>query len=260
MIRLVICNQKGGVAKTTTSLCVARQMAENGMRVLLIDTDSQGSLATSLAVTFKESIYEFLINGERLEDCVSKIHPKIDLLPSSRKTIELEGILSSRIGREMTFVHALKPIEGAYDAILIDVAPSITLLQNCALLYAKRALIPLGLDLLSLQGSYAALQSIWSLNSMFETNIKAIGFLPVMVNKRLAMTQVILDSLANSQEGKADPVPTMAGIPVDTVVQKASLGRKFLMDYDSASKACQAYTVATEQIVEYFARESKVVA
>src|SRR3954464_2154874 len=138
MIKLVIANQKGGVAKTTTSLSLARAFAERGLKVLLIDTDSQGSLATALGLKVTNSLYHFLISNYRFKDCILPAHPNVDVLCSTRETIEAEGILTPRPGRELIFQVTLAPVEKDYDVILIDVAPSITLLQSCAMMYAQQ--------------------------------------------------------------------------------------------------------------------------
>ena len=249
MIKLVVCNQKGGVSKTTTTLCMARRFADRGLKVLLIDTDSQGSLATSLGIKFTNSIYHFLINNYRLQDCVNQVHPNIDVLCSTRQTIEVEGILTPRPGRELIFKTMLEPVESAYDAVIIDVAPSITLLQSCALMYAQQALIPLTMDPLSLQGAYAVLQTAWSLNSLFKASIKAVAILPVMVDKRLAMTDLIYQSIDTIS--KEQSLPILHSIRVDSTVQKASRSKQFLQDFDPKCKAVEDYRIATDELLEY---------
>jgi chromosome partitioning protein len=249
MIRLVVCNQKGGVSKTTSALCMARCFADKGLRVLLIDTDSQGSLATSLGIKFTNSLYHFLVNNYRLQDCVNKVHDNIDVLCSTRQTIEVEGILTPRPGRELIFKTMLTPVEDQYDAVLIDVAPSITLLQSCALMYAEQAVIPLTMDPLSLQGAYAVLQTAWSLNSLFRASIKAVAILPVMVDKRLAMTDLIYQSIDTI--AKEQSLPILHGIRVDSAVQKASRSRKFLQDFDPKCKAIEDYRIATDQLLDH---------
>ena len=233
MIRLVVCNQKGGVSKTTTTLCMARCFADMGLKVLLIDTDSQGSLATSLGIKFTNSIYHFLVNNYRLQDCVNQVHEKIDVLCSTRQTIEVEGILTPRPGRELIFKTMLEPVESQYDAVIIDVAPSITLLQSCALMYAQQALIPLTMDPLSLQGAYAVLQTAWSL----------------MVDKRLAMTDLIYQSIDTIS--KEHSLPILHSIRVDSTVQKATRSKQFLQDFDPKCKAVEDYRTATEQLLDH---------
>jgi chromosome partitioning protein len=249
MIKLVIANQKGGVAKTTTSLSFARSFADRGLKVLLIDTDSQGSLATALGLKGAHTLYNFLISNYRFKDCVVAAHPNIDVLCSARDTVEVEGILLPRPGRELIFQVTLSPVEETYDVIIIDVAPSITLLQSCAMMYAQQILIPLTMDPLSLQGAFAALQTSKSLNTLFKANIRPVGILPVMVDRRLQMTDLIFESI--NAIAKEHEIPVLPNIRTDSTVQKASRARKFLLDYDSKCKAAEDYRLASEQLLEH---------
>lgn len=249
MIKLVIANQKGGVAKTTTTMNLARHFAERKLKVLLIDTDSQGSIATALGLKVTNSLYHFLITNYRLKDCVVSPHPNIDIICSTRDTIEVEGILTPRPGRELIFQVLLGPIEDQYDVVLIDVAPSITLLQSCAMMYTQQILIPLTMDPLSLQGAFAALQTARSLNTLFKASIRPAAILPVMVDRRLQMTDLIFDSLkAISQEHE---VPILPSIRTDATVPKATRSKQFLLDYDPKCKAAEDYGAACEELLTH---------
>lgn len=248
MIRLVIANQKGGVAKTTTAINLARHFAGRGHRVLLIDTDSQGSIATALGLKIVKSLYHFAIHNVPLAECVVKAHPLVDVLCSTRQTVEVEGILTPRPGRELIFQTLLGPVENSYDVIMLDVAPSITLLQSCAMMYAQQVLTPLTMDPLSLQGAYAALQTAGSLNTLFKTNIQPIAILPVMVDRRMQMTDLIFESLeAIAQEHK---IPILNAIRTDATVTKSTRARQFLADFDPHSKAAADYETAGDQLLE----------
>jgi chromosome partitioning protein len=228
VIRLVISNQKG---------------------VLLIDTDSQGSLATALGIKVSNSLYHFLITNYRFRDCVAPVHERIDVLCSTRDTIEVEGILTPRPGRELIFQVMLGPVEEQYDVVMIDVAPSITLLQSCAMMYAQQILIPVTMDPLSLQGAFAALQTAKSLNTLFKAAIRPAAILPVMVDRRLQMTDLIFESLqAISQEHN---IPILNSIRTDSTVPKATRAKRFLADYDPKCKAVEDYRRASDELLEH---------
>lgn len=143
MIRLVITNQRGGDTKTTTTLSLARYLADKGKKVLVVDTDPQGSIAVVLGLKAQDkSLHNFLIKDYNFKECLVSPHENIDVLPSNRQTVETEAVLMGHTARELTFRNVFPRVDGAYDAVLIDVAPSISLLQTCAMLYAQNMLPP----------------------------------------------------------------------------------------------------------------------
>ena len=152
MIKLVISNQRGGVAKTTTATTLARLWADRGRKVLLIDTDPQGSVGMSLGLKADKFLHHFVVYNHLFESCLVHATPNIDVLCSSRETIQAEASLMGVPAREMSFSLLFSKVDEPYDIVIIDVAPSITLMQTCAMVYAQRVLIPVSMDTLSLQG------------------------------------------------------------------------------------------------------------
>jgi chromosome partitioning protein len=248
MIRLVVSNQRGGVTKTTTTHTFGRYFADQGLRVLLIDTDSQGSLSTVLGVKPDNFLHQFVVSSYRWKDCVVNLRENIDILCSNRQTVETEAVLMGKIGRELTFQALFPQVDHDYDVVLVDVAPSITLLQTCAMIYAQQLLIPVSMDPLSLQGAVAAIETARTLNSLFKTEIRPIAFLPVMVDRRLQITDMILDAL--EKLGHANQVPVLPAIRTDTTPTKAVRAKQFLADFDPKSKAAEDYRAAGEKLLE----------
>lgn len=249
MIRLVIANQKGGVAKTTTTLTLAREFADRLLKVLIIDIDPQGSIGATLGLKTTNYLYHLLISNYRFKDCVAEAHPYIDVVCSNRETTDIEAILTPRQGRELVFQALLTPIEAEYDVVIIDCPPSIALLQSCALMYAQQILIPLTMDPLSLQGAYAAIQSSETMNRLFKTTIKPIAILPVQVDRRLQMTELILNSLdAITKQYKIALLPA---VRTDSTVPKATRAKKFLVDFDPKCKAVEDYRQVATVLLEH---------
>ena len=195
MIRLVMSNQRGGVAKTTTTHTLARYFADQGLRVLLIDADPQGSLAAVLGLKPRYYLHQFVIQHYPFKDCILEAYPNMHILCSNRETALTEQVLSGMVGREMVFENLFEQVDGDYDAVLIDVAPSISLLQYCALVYARHMLIPVAMDPLSLQGVGANFEVARLLNAAFKMDVQIVAILPVMLDRRLQMTAVIMESL-----------------------------------------------------------------
>jgi len=155
VIKLVISNQRGGVAKTTTATTLARLWADRGRKVLLIDTDPQGSVGMSLGLKADKFLHHFVVYNHLFESCLVHATPNIDVLCSSRETIQAEASLMGVPAREMSFSLLFSKVDEPYDIVIIDVAPSITLMQTCAMVYAQSVLIPVSMDTLSLQGAGA---------------------------------------------------------------------------------------------------------
>jgi chromosome partitioning protein len=251
MIRLVIANQRGGVAKTTTALVLARIYADQGKKVLLIDTDSQGSIGTIISLKAKYHLSDFLVGHIALEECLAPVHPNIDVLPSNRNTSRAEDLITAQGFREFVFEQMFSSYEHNYDVVLIDVAPSITLFQTCAMVYTRRVLIPVAMEILSVQGAMASLEAARTLNTMFANSyhlpVETVGMLPVMVDRRLAMTGIILDTL--EQIAEKTGVPRLSPVRTDTSVVKANKEREFLVDFDPKSKALEDYQVVADEVL-----------
>jgi chromosome partitioning protein len=136
---------------------------------------------------------------------------------------------------------------------LIDVAPSISLFQTCAMVYTQQVLIPVDMDILSVQGATASIQAGEMLNGMLAggLNIRVAGLLPVKLDRRLAMTDVVLNTLSSISEKRR--VPVYSGIRTDQSVVKAARSRQFLADFDPRSKALEDYEALADCLLNQFA-------
>jgi chromosome partitioning protein len=247
-LRIVVSNQRGGVSKTTTTTTLAKEFAERGKRVLVIDTDPQGSISSILQLKPEYGLYNFVIERLRFDDCIVRVNENLHVMCSSRETTKVETILMGNLAREHAFTQIFSPVDDAYDIVLIDVSPSITLLQTCAMVYAERVLIPIAMDTLSFQGAMASIEAAKSLNQLLRCNIRTIGLLPVMVDRRLAMTATVLEGLSGLSEGLS--IPLLTAIRTDQSVTKAARAGQFLVDYDSKCKAIEDYKHVAGELLE----------
>lgn len=249
--RIVVTNQKGGVGKTTTVINLARHLADRGKRVLIVDTDPQGQIATLLGAKPHGYLADLLIRNFRPESCISQVHENLWLLPSERGTASAEGALSATAAREIVFRTVFERFDHAYDYVLVDTAPSISMMQTCALVYAQRYLIPMTMDLLAVQGAVACIETAKLIGDNYRnTDIRPIGFVPTMVDRRLSTAYEASDKV--QELATKYGVPVLAPIRTDVTVNKAVSRRKaFLAELvPLKSKAFDDYTQLGDQIME----------
>lgn len=257
-IKIVVSNQRGGVAKTTTALTVARYLAEKDMRVLVIDTDPQGSIVPLLGLKPTAHLFNFLIQNYRFEECLTRAHPNIDVICGARDTTDAEHHILTQVYREFVFEKVFAPYEDKYNAIIVDVPPSISLLQTCAMIFCRRVLIPVAMETLSLQGCSASINAASVLNTQFRdgtVDVKTVGILPVMVNPRLQMTDMVMQAI--KQISEKHHIPILPSIRQDVEVVKAAKMRKFLLDHAPNSRALADYHEATKVLLEYLESEQE---
>lgn len=248
MIGLVVANQRGGVGKTTTAVNLAGYLSDQGKRVLLIDSDSQGSITSHLEERPRKHLYNFIVHGELLGECVVHARERLDVLCSNRETQQVEAALMGQIGREVAFEKAFAPYIKDYDWVIFDVAPSITLLQTCAMIFANNVLVPVSMDDLSLQGAQASLETAKLLNYLYHRDIAIVGFLPTNVNAHLLIakvTQETLEALA-AKTG----IPVLVPIRVDQDINKARRAKQSVFEYNPKSRASEDYAAAFDKIIE----------
>jgi chromosome partitioning protein len=250
MIKLTIANQRGGVGKTITALTLARCLADTGKKVLLIDTDSQGSVRVALKLQPTGWLHQLVDNQAGLSEVISKTASNVDVICSDRRTQRVEAMLNSAVAKEMTFYGLLAPAEPNYDVILFDVSPSISALQSCAIAYTKNVLIPVAMDSLSIEGAMASMQSIDLLNRLLRLGCRCVGFLPTMVDRRTSATEVVLHTLDTLS--KEESIRILHGIRTDQAVNKALRQCMFLQDFDPKSRALEDYQVAHKELMEAF--------
>ena len=162
---IAMCNQKGGVGKTTTTINLGAALAEYGRRVLLVDFDPQGALSVGLGMNpheLDETVYNLLM--DRSADVRSVIRPTgtegLDLIPANIDLSAAEVQLVGEVAREMVLGRALRPVLEEYDVVLIDCQPSLGLLTVNALTASHGVVIPLECEFFALRGVALLLDSI----------------------------------------------------------------------------------------------------
>ncbi len=183
---LAFANQKGGVAKTTTTLNLGVAFAERGHRVLLIDLDPQGNLTMSQGLnpdTIEQSMFDVLVHRLPIDQVIET--REVDIAVSSIDLAGADMALASQIGRERALEKAIAPLKGRYDYILIDTPPSLGLLTINAFVVADGVIVPVQTEYLSLRGLVQLENTLTMVRENLNPRVEIVGIVPTMYDKRL---------------------------------------------------------------------------
>ena len=196
---IAIANQKGGVAKTTTTHNLGVALAARGKRVLMIDLDSQASLTISVGLEpleIKRTIVDVLRkDGIPIMECVQQLSDRLHIVTSIIDLAPMEMEMLSRASREKILDRALKPVRADYDFILIDCPPQLSILTINALSCADGVLIPVKTDYLAYRGLTQLQDSIQEIQELINPDLKVIGVLATLHDTRVTVDREILGLL-----------------------------------------------------------------
>jgi chromosome partitioning protein len=228
---LALCNQKGGVGKTTTTINLGAALAEYGRRVLLVDFDPQGALSVGLGVNPMEldrTIYNALMERDvTADDILLKTNVAgMDLLPSNIDLSAAEVQLVGEVAREQALKRVLEPVLPDYDVVLIDGQPSLGLLTINALTASTGVLIPLECEFFSLRGVALLIQTIDKVRERLNPQLELEGILATMYDGRTLHGREVLARVVEAFGDKVFhtvinrtvrfPETTVAGEPITT--------------------------------------------
>ena len=228
---IAMCNQKGGVGKTTTAINLSAALAELGRRVLLVDFDPQGAASVGLGVNphvLQRSIYSLLVGRQdRPQDVIIPSGVAgLDLLPANIDLSAAELQLVSEVAREHTLKRVLDPLKGHYDFIIIDCAPSLGLLTVNALTAADTVMIPLECEFFALRGVALLTDTINKVRDRINPDLGLLGVVATMYDSRTLHSREVLARVLEAFGDKVFhsvirrtvrfPETTVAGEPITT--------------------------------------------
>ena len=243
---IAFANQKGGVAKTTTTLNLAVAFKEHGFEVLIVDLDPQGNLTMSQGMDpdqVERSMYDVLVHSMPVEDVIHRA--EVDVAVSSIDLAGAELALSSMIGRERALQKALLPVRNRYDYILIDTPPSLGLLTINALTASDGVIVPVQCEYLSLRGLVQLENTLSMIRENLNPVVEIKGILPTMFDARTVHSREAVEML---KENFGDLV-------FETRIKKtiryaeAPVEGSSVLKYDSSGPAAKAYRDLAKEVL-----------
>jgi chromosome partitioning protein len=247
---IAMCNQKGGVGKTTTTINLAAALAEYGRKILVVDFDPQGALSVNLDADYQDAttIYDLLMDSTL--DPVAAIQKtsieNLDIIPANIDLSAAEMNLVTEMGRERVLDGILKKVKNDYDIIFIDCQPSLGLLTVNALTAAHGVLIPMATEFFALRGVALLVQTIDKVKARTNPSLELDGLIPTMHDARTLHAREVL---ARLQEA----FPTLV---FDTAIARtvkfpdATVARKPITQFAPTSVAAESYRRVARELVK----------
>jgi chromosome partitioning protein len=245
---IAFANQKGGVAKTTTTLNLAVAFAESGYRVLCIDLDPQGNLTMSQGIDpdkVEKSLYDVLVNDMPISEIIVK--REIDIAVASIDLAGAEIAMSTKIGRERSLEKALKEVSGDYDFVCIDTPPSLGLLTINALTAANKVIVPVQCEYLSMRGLVQLQNTLRMIQENLNPDVRIEGILPTMLDSRTIHAKEAVEIL---EENFGDLV-FRSRIKKAIKFAEAPVKGSSVLKYDSDSSAANYYRELAKEVLSH---------
>jgi chromosome partitioning protein len=243
---IAFANQKGGVAKTTTTLNLAAAFAEEGHRVLCIDMDPQGNLTMSQGIdpdALELSMYDVLVHGVSIREVIRR--REIDVACASIDLAGAELAMSMKIGRERSLEKALVAIADDYDFICIDTPPSLGLLTINALTAAHKVIVPVQCEYLSMRGLVQLQNTLAMIRENLNPDVDIEGILPTLVDTRTLHAKEAIELL---EENFGDRV-FASRIRKTVRFAEAPVRGMSVLKYDPKGTAADAYRQLAKEVL-----------
>ncbi|AEG81559.1 ParA family protein [Corynebacterium ulcerans] len=246
-----MCNQKGGVGKTTSTINLGACLAELGRKVLLVDLDPQGALSAGLSIPYEEldiTVYNLLV--DKHTSIHQAIHhtsiPGLDLVPANIDLSAAEIQLVNEVGREQTLARALRPVVKDYDYIILDCQPSLGLLTVNALTCSHGVIIPMECEYFSLRGLALLTDTVEKVRDRLNFNLDIVGILVTMFDRRTTHAREVMSRVVEVFDDRV----------FDTVITRTvrfpetSVAGEPIITWAPSSQGAQQYRQLAREVIE----------
>ena len=260
---IAICNQKGGVGKTTTALNLGVGLAREGKRVLLVDVNPQSDLTASLGYNpddLDNSLGRlmFLAIGDNKPDVGDTIlhHQEgVDIIPSNLDLSSMETQLVNAMSREKVLSNLISEVKDKYDYIIIDCLPSLGMLTINALTAADSVIIPVQAQYLPAKGMTQLIKSIEMVRTHTNSRLKIDGIVMTLVDGRTNLAKDVINAIRTNYGMHLRIFDTQ--IPVAVKAAEAPREGKSIYAYDKSSRLAKAYEMLTKEVIKLGEREKR---
>jgi len=247
---IAVANQKGGVGKTTTSINLAAALAEQGKKVLIIDTDPQGNATSGFGVEKNEldnTVYELMLGECSIQECIIQdVIPNLDMLPTNVNLAAIEIETIDVENKEYILKNELDWIKEKYDFILIDCPPSLSMLTVNAMSAANSVLVPIQCEYYALEGLSQLIHTINLVKSRLNEDLEMEGVVFTMYDSRTNLSAEVVENVKQNLDEKIfDTV-----IPRNIRLAEAPSFGQPITTYDPKSAGSTSYIALAKEIIK----------